>query len=29
MTDVIMGRIAELLPMAYRGRYAGREATWY
>ncbi len=25
LTDVIMGRIAELLPVEYRGHYAGRE----
>jgi 1-acyl-sn-glycerol-3-phosphate acyltransferase len=29
LTDVIMGRIAGLLPLEYRGYYADREAEWH
>ena len=29
LTDVIMGRIAELLPTEYRGYYADRETEWH
>lgn len=29
LTDVIMGRIAELLPVEYRGHYGGGETEWH
>jgi len=29
LTDIIMVRIAELLPPEYRGGYAGKETEWH